>query len=487
MNSIRDQEASIGRHNDLELHDIRHEADSTSGIARLERTDAPSLHSGTESRRSAQHRRRAILTVLASFVLTFTGCGLNFAFGVYQELYETLPGPFAHASPGTIDLIGTLAASLMTIGAPLASAWTKVYTPRTVTLIGGTLLLLANTLASLSTQLWHFLLAQGVLLGCATCLSYIPAVTIAPGWFDARRGLAMGIILSGTGVGGVVWAPALRALNAAIGFRNTLRLTGGIGFALVSAAAMALEWDPASAARIAAERPSPPSRRPARRSRLFPALRSTLRTRIPLVNWRIANSRLFVAEAAGAALQAAAYYTPVYFFSSYARSLGYSAAAGASFIAASNASSAVGKVLLGYTADRAGRLNTLLFCTLGFGGNDRARALFVAFAVLYGVFAGAYVSLFPTVLVELFGVQNFASVNGFLYMVRGFGTLLGTPVAGALIHSGGARVAVGFGRGGRAAGEYAKSSVMVGALLAAATVSVLWVRLEVGGVGRWKA
>lgn len=453
--------------------------------------------------------RRAILTVLVSFILTFTGCGLNFAFGVYQELYETLPGPFAHASPGTIDLIGTLAASLMTIGAPLASAWTKAYTPRTVTLIGGTLLLLANILASLSTQLWHFLLAQGVLLGCATCLSYIPAVTIAPGWFDARRGLAMGIILSGTGVGGVVWAPALRALNAAIGFRNTLRLTGGIGFALVSAAAMALEWDPASAARIAAERPSPPSLQSLRRStRLFSALRSTLRTRIPLVNWRIANSRLFVAEAAGAALQAAAYYTPVYFFSSYARSLGYSAAAGASFIAASNASSAAGKVLLGYTADRAGRLNTLLFCTLvsaatalglwfpstragqegeGVGDNGRARALFVAFAVLYGVFAGAYVSLFPTVLVELFGVQNFASVNGFLYMVRGFGALLGTPVAGALIRSGGARVTAGFGRGGRAAEEYAKSSVMVGALLAAATVSVLWVRLEMGGMGRWKA
>jgi hypothetical protein len=41
----------------------------------------------------------------------------------------------------------------MTIGAPLASAWTKAYTPRTVILISGTQLLLANTLASLSTQL----------------------------------------------------------------------------------------------------------------------------------------------------------------------------------------------------------------------------------------------------------------------------------------------------------------------------------------------
>src|SRR2546421_1436113 len=38
--------------------------------------------------------RRAVMIVIASFLLTFTGCGLNFAFGVYQELYETPAGPF---------------------------------------------------------------------------------------------------------------------------------------------------------------------------------------------------------------------------------------------------------------------------------------------------------------------------------------------------------------------------------------------------------
>ena len=68
---------------------------------------------------------RAVLIVISSFVLTLTACGLNFAFGVYQELYETLGGPFANASPAQIDLIGTLGVSLMTMGAPFASAWTK--------------------------------------------------------------------------------------------------------------------------------------------------------------------------------------------------------------------------------------------------------------------------------------------------------------------------------------------------------------------------
>ncbi|KAF2806997.1 putative MFS monocarboxylate transporter [Mytilinidion resinicola] len=478
-------------HEGMELQNMPAELHISQQTSRNGSAYVSSLNPTLEERQSPRNQRRAILTVIAAFTLTFTGCGLNFAFGVYQELYETLDGPFSHASPAAIDLIGTLAVSLMTICSPLATAWTKAYSPRTMTLIGGSIFLLANVLASFGQQLWHFLLTQGVMLGCGTCLTFIPAMTIAPGWFDGRRGFAMGIILSGTGVGGVVWAPALRSLNASIGFRNTLRLTGGIAFILICTAAFVLKWDPDSERRIAVEYP-PTS------STSFGA--RFIHVRIPLVNWRIARSKIFVAEALGAMLQAAAYYTPVYFFSSYARTLGYSAASGASFIAISNASSAMGKVVLGYIADRTGRLNTLLVCTIisaisalglwfpstsaAVGEGQKAKSLFIAFTILYGIFAGAYVSLFPTVLVELFGVQHFASVNGFLYMVRGFGTLLGTPIAGALIHSSGARVSTGFGH---KAMDYTKPSVMVGSLLAAATVSVFWIRLEAGGVAKWKA
>jgi tryptophan-rich sensory protein len=90
-----------------------------------------------------------MLVVLASFLLTFTGCGLNFAFGVYQELYESLDRPFENATPAQIDLIGTLGVSLMTISAPFASAWTKSYSPRTITLVGAFGFATANGLASL--------------------------------------------------------------------------------------------------------------------------------------------------------------------------------------------------------------------------------------------------------------------------------------------------------------------------------------------------
>jgi MFS family permease len=48
----------------------------------------------------------------------------------------------------------------------------------------------------------------------------MPAVTIAPTWYGPRRGLAMGIILAGTGVGGLIWAPAITAMNKSLGFRR---------------------------------------------------------------------------------------------------------------------------------------------------------------------------------------------------------------------------------------------------------------------------
>ena len=347
-----------------------------------------------------------------------------------------------------------------------------------MTLIGASLFALANTLASFSQSLWQFILTQGVLLGCGTCLTYVPAVTVAPGWFQERRGLAMGIVLSGTGIGGALWAPVLRALNAVIGFRNTLRLTGGLSFLLIVASGCVLRWHPDIDARNRLE-----------------ASPGQSRLRPPLANWQVVRSRMFFAQAAGAIFQAAAYYTPVYFISTYARTLGYSTTAGANFIALSNATSACGKVVLGYVADRIGRLNVLFLCTLLSAVStlglwlpstmaqkeNTGMSLFVTYVVLYSVTAGAYVALFPTVLVELFGVQHFASVNGLLYMLRGLGTLAGTPAAGALI------------RGRSETGVHSKiafknPSLLIGSLLTSATLGCLWIRVEAMQQpgGHWK-
>lgn len=404
-------------------------------------------------------------------MVIFTCCGTLFSFGVVQELYERMsrePGnPFSGASPAAIDLIGTLGVSFQSILAPFATAWSKRFSPRTVLTCGGLTFAVACILASFSQRLWQFQLTQGLLLGIGTCFSYMPVVTVAPTWYNARRGLAMGIILAGTGIGGVVWAPAIRAMNDHLGFRNTLRISGALSGGLVLAAAAVIDWDPETKARLAREH----------------AAHTPAIWRVPLLDWRIARSRTFLAQLAGAVLQGAAYYTPVFFFSAYARTLGFSATAGANFIAVSNVCNALGKIAIGLVADRFGRIQTLYATTLisalaTFGlwmpstlshDSHAGRGLFIAYTVMYGNFASAYVSLFPTSLVELFGPAHFAGANGVLYMARGLASLAGTPAAGALIRS---------AMGGLAPMSYWRMSLLVAVLYLGASFAIMWVLFE---------
>lgn len=398
-----------------------------------------------------------------------------FTFGVYQELYQHMASepdnPFSGQKPAVIDLVGTLAASLQTMLAPLATALCKRFSPRMVIALGGLLLALAGVLASYSHTMWQFILTQGVLMGLATCLSYISAVTIAPTHYGKRRALALGIITAGTGVGGVMWGPVIQVLNARLGYRQGLRISGAICGLTIMLCGQALDWDQASKLRLAAER-----RALSGTSRNFSSL-------LPNIDWRIAKTPSFIASALGAGLQASVYYAPVFYFSAYARTLGYGRAAGANLIAVNNGCNAVGKIAIGILADRYGRINALLLST-GISAAATlvlwlpsamlaSRGAFVAYVILYGLFASAYVSLFPASLVELFGPAHFRNVNGVLYAIRGLAALAGTPTAGALIRN---YNPADPQRNNPS--SYWPTITFSGILFAAATAAVGWVRVE---------
>lgn len=419
--------------------------------------------------------RLQVLIVVAAFTINFTACGLLYGFGVYQAHYETMAleksTPFTGASPAEIDLIGSLSNSAMILGAPFAVAWAKNWNAHLVICAGGLLYGIASVLASFGTALWHFQITQGLLLGVATCLSLMCSMTVVPTWFDRHRALAMGIISSGTGIGGLVWAPALRSCIDQMGFRNTLRLTGTIAAVFMFAAGCVIGWEPSMAAQLHAENEG--------------ASWVTKLCRIPLPDWKTAKQRKFIAQALGTALQSAAYATPVFFLASYAKTLGYNDVDGANFTAVSNASNAIGKIAAGFIADRVGRLNAFFLTTflssgvtmglwvpstiVGTSNKGVGRSLFIAFTVLYSIFASPYVSLFPATLVELFGVSQLPRVAGIMYMMQGVGAIIGTPVAGVLIKD---------SKTARSSDDYTGMAILVGELLFATTVMVAWVRIE---------
>lgn len=213
-------------------------------------------------------------------------------------------------------------------------------------------------------------MTQGLLYGLSSSMLYFPLLSIAPEYFSAHRGAAMGFILSGAGVGGLVMAPLTQALLTRLGIRWTLRTLGLIN--LIVGIAIALATSPS--------RYSGRARRPT------------------LVDVKVAKKPAFVLQATAAILQASGNFVPLTFLPDFSVALGYTAAFSALLLALNNGVNSASRILMGIVADKAGRQNTLVLSVLGSAVSvwtlwlgaavDGARGLWIAFVVVYGLTAG---------------------------------------------------------------------------------------------------
>ena len=82
-------------------------------------------------------------------------------------------------------------------------------------------------LSARATELWQFSASLGLLCGLfGMAATFAPVASDISHWFTARRGLAVGIVISGTYVAGAVWPPVLQHLIDTIGWRETFRTMG---------------------------------------------------------------------------------------------------------------------------------------------------------------------------------------------------------------------------------------------------------------------
>jgi MFS family permease len=232
-------------------------------------------------------------------------------------------------------------------------------------------------LASLCTRVWQLLLTQGLLYGIGSSLLYFPILSVAPEYFTAHRGSAMGFILSGSGIGGLVFSPTIRTLISSIGPRWTLRALAFL--VLVISLPIAVTAAPS---RFVGRRPTH-------------------------IDIKLATKPSFLLSVGAGFLQAGGNGLPLTFLAEYSVVLGYSAGFGATLLAVSNGVNSVSRVMTGFAGDRFGRQNTLILTVvlcvvsvLGFwlgSVSGGSKILWVVFVVLYGVTGSGYNALFPTV------------------------------------------------------------------------------------------
>ncbi|MBI5582468.1 MAG: MFS transporter [Deltaproteobacteria bacterium] len=169
------------------------------------------------------------ITLLMFYVLFFTGGGGFYSFQVFIPRLEEEFGwtRFQTVLPGALWAVA-FGGSGFFVG-----SWIQRFGVRRVLAVG----LLGGAshavLMSMITDLWHlFVLSMvaGVILAATTM---VPAQTAITLWFNKKRGRAMGLVMMGTGIGGLVAPPLTAWLIQQVGWRGTNRITALVILVLV--------------------------------------------------------------------------------------------------------------------------------------------------------------------------------------------------------------------------------------------------------------
>src|SRR5262245_36470194 len=131
-------------------------------------------------------------------------------------------------SRGQVSRAFALATLTAMLAMPLTGWLTDRFGSRRPILVCMTLFgALYASLSLLTPRLWH-LYAVFLLLGLVgPGTSAVPHASLISRWFTERRGLALGLAMSGTALGGVIWPSATQSLMDRFGWRNAYAISGG--------------------------------------------------------------------------------------------------------------------------------------------------------------------------------------------------------------------------------------------------------------------
>jgi MFS family permease len=356
---------------------------------------------------------RAWATASGTALIMFCTLGYVNSWGVYQAYYET--HQLSHRTADEIAWIGSLQGFFIfgvgLVGGPMFDRWgEKVIWP------AAALYVLSLMMTSLCTEYWHFMLAQGVLGGVSLGLTMCPSMAATPQYFNKKRGGAMGMVIAGSSIGGVVWPIALSKMlnNESLGFGWSIRIVGFIILGLLAYSVVGIK-----------------ARLPPRKSGfLLPGA-----FKEPVYCLCIASIFfLFMGM-----------FTPFFFLPSYAITKGMDEVLAGYLLAILNGASFPGRVLPGVLSDKFGRFNMLLGSAIASAiitlcwTRCETNAGIIVFAAFFGFCSGAIVSGASVSLASCpKDPKNIGTYMGMGLFVSSFAALISPPINGSLLtHNGG--------------------------------------------------
>ncbi len=331
--------------------------------------------------------------------------------------------------------IGLVSAMLY---APLIGAAMDRLGPRLLIPLGAILMALGFALTTKITAPWQYYLTIGLLVvGPSTLLSYTGHFVFLPNWFARRRGLAIGIVFSGVGVGAIVILPWFQATIDAEGWRR-----GCWALAML----LVLVLVPLNLL-LQRARPSDLGLEPdgdgAGKADSKPSLR-VVDPDWAAVEWtlsRALKTGRFWLFGFGAFSALFAWYAVLVHQTRYLIDVGFSAETAAYALGLVNLLAVAGQPLLGHLSDRIGREWVWTLSCLGFALTyalllllawQPSALLLYAMVAAQGLIGYALVSVFGAIPAEIFQGRHYGAIFGTVSIVGNSGAALGPWLTGHL-------------------------------------------------------
>ena len=100
------------------------------------------------------------------------------------------------------------------------------YGPSKVMVLSGLLVASGLLLSSQVSSLWQYYLSYGIVVGIGISGVWPILTGTTARWFDRRRGLALGIITSGIGLGNLILLPITERLVSSVGWSQAYIIIG---------------------------------------------------------------------------------------------------------------------------------------------------------------------------------------------------------------------------------------------------------------------
>ncbi|GAA3741517.1 OFA family MFS transporter [Salinactinospora qingdaonensis] len=336
----------------------------------------------------------------------FVAFGLAYSYG---QFFVAMAADFGAPSTagGTVFSVTSLVFFCLGVGSgPLADR----VGPRL--LLGAATVLIASGLiaTSYTQELWQAYLAYGIGIGLGVGCVYVPIVTATGRWFERRRSLATGFVVSGIGLGTVIVPPVSAWLVESYGWPTAYRCYA-VAICAVLLLATALMANP------------PPSREPGSRNAAD----------------RRRRRRRFLLFYTSALLTNIGLYVPFVYLSPAARDLGVEAVTAAALVSTIGLASVFGRIALGALADRVSTLVLYRACSIVIAlsfwiwGAASNYAVLLVFSIVLGLGYGGYIALTSVVLSQQFGLTDLGRLLGLTYTAVGIGSAAGPALLGALL------------------------------------------------------